>query len=173
MKKNEVVRILISIFIVYHLIAVMLYPNPFSILSRDFSGLFNSYGNLLALNTTWQFFSPNPGAIKYINYDVIKEQDADFNISTFQFPPQDDKHLWKDNKGRLFYFTVRMISSSQNMSQFLIPFLCRKHSDADSIVIKAIEKNIPNIESAKMGAETEDNMNLPEQEYSCERERET
>ncbi len=174
MLKNRAFQFLLSLFILFHLCAVLLFPNPSSILSRNLSFFFNDYGNLLGLNTTWQFFSPNPGAMKYIDYDVIVEKEDEFDIKNYQFPPQGSQRNLKPNHSRLFYFAVRMVSSGENISRFFIPYLCRKHPEATSIAIKTVEKRILPIERVKLAQDDlldeEGDYRLPDQELSCSRD---
>lgn len=174
MKKNELLKIILSFFILFHLLAVGIYPNPNSVLTQSLSPLIRNYGNQLGLNTTWQFFSPNPGSIRYLEYDVIVENEEDIKIDKYSFPPQEDSSLWKANQGRLFYYSIRMISDTNNIANFLIPYLCRKHPEATSVALKAIDKRIPSMAKARyQGAtgfsELQQQVDVPEQELGCER----
>ncbi|MCB0390925.1 MAG: hypothetical protein KDD58_06535 [Bdellovibrionales bacterium] len=172
---NRKITILLSLFIVFHFIAVLLYPNPSSVLYRYLEPIVGAYGNQFGFNTTWQFFSPDPGSLRYIKYNVIIESDDKIDIHKYTFPPQMDPSLLKSNQARLFYYTVRMITHQPNIENFLIPYLCRKHPEATSIALKPIDKKIPTMEKARYQqadsfSDLHQNVYIPEQEFGCQRE---
>ena len=171
----QATRLLVSIFLIYHLVAVLLFPNPYSVLARSLQPIFNSYGNLFGLNTTWQFFSPNPGQLRYIEYDVIVETESNIDISHHKWPPQDGSIYFKENLSRRFYHAVRTIMSPQSQEELLVPFLCRKHKNATSIAIKAVQKFVPTLERAKVENADSFSQLLKEievtaAEFGCQRE---
>ena len=137
--------------------------------------LIGSYGNQFGLNTTWQFFSPNPGSLRYLDYNAIIESEDKVDIESYTFPPQGDEVFFKTNQARMFYYMVRMITHSQNIADYLIPYLCRKHPQATSIAIKAVDKQIPTMEKARLQhaedfSELWREAEIPEQEFGCSRE---
>ena len=172
---NKSLPVILSLFIVFHLCSVLLYPNPGSVLYRYVEPLISGYGNQLGLNTTWQFFSPNPGSLRHLEYNVIIESDDDIDIVPFTYPPQNEASLLKANQARLFYYTVRMITHQPHIENHLIPYLCRKHPEATSIALKAIDKKIPSMAKARLlevdtFSDLHQDLDIPEQEFGCERE---
>jgi hypothetical protein len=172
--KAKWLPLILSVFLIYHIVAILLYPNPGSVLYRYLDPVFSAYGNQLGLNTTWQFFSPNPGTFRYLSYDTVIETDDDIDLKSYTFPPQDDS-LLQTNQARLFYFTVRMISHPPNIKKFLVPYLCRKHPEATSIALKAVDKRIPSMAKAKIFAaesfrDMHEEADIPEEEFGCDRE---
>lgn len=177
MKREGAIKIILSVFLVIHLIAVLLFPNPYSLLNHFFAPLINPYGNQLGLNTTWQFFSPDPGSLRYLEYDVVIESEENIDVQRQTFPPQQDSSLWKANQARIFYYAVRMVSHSDSIGNYLIPYLCRKHPEATSIALKAVDKRIPSMAKARSQKaasfqELHQEMDIPEQEASCRKESE-
>ena len=173
--KRKIAEGLATLFILFHLLAVLVYPNPYSVLARYVQPIINPYGNLFGLNTTWQFFSPDPGQLRHIEYDVIVEDGEEIDFDTHTWPP-DDKNLLQVNRARRFYHAVRTIVAPARAELYLVPFLCRKHPQATSIAIKAIEKRAPSMERAELEGESFSKMNelsqsLQPQEYFCMREK--
>lgn len=69
MAKNWV-KILLSLFIVYHLMILIISPNFHSVLGKEFGFLFIKYANTLNISMPWQFFSPDPTKIAYWEYNI-------------------------------------------------------------------------------------------------------
>lgn len=166
------IKNIFSVFIIFHLFAIVLYPNPSSVLARELAPYINWYGNSLGLNTTWQFFSPDPGNIRSIEYQVIVEDEDNIKIFNHKWPP-DDESLFTNNIGRRFYFSLRTILDSYRREMFFIPYLCQVHPEATSITIKAVQELVSSIEKAKIESlgydEIDEPMIVPAQEYGCER----
>ncbi|MGE3759713.1 MAG: hypothetical protein AB7H97_18245, partial [Pseudobdellovibrionaceae bacterium] len=68
-------KVLISVWLVYHMATIILMPNGTSIVGRKYQHLFLNYANSISLNTTWNFFSPDPAHTIYLEYVVFFEND--------------------------------------------------------------------------------------------------
>ena len=172
---RNLIKILLSLAIIYHLLAVIVFPNPNSILARSLAPLINPYGNTLGLNTTWQFFSPDPGHLRYVSYQVVVETGEDFQLEDFSWPPDNTEGMFTANIGRRFYHAFRTVLTDDKRQNYLVPFLCRKHPQATSIVIKTVNKVIPSIEEMQLESyskfsDVQKTLPVPSQEYGCERE---
>src|SRR5437867_2035354 len=85
-------KIVLSCFIIFHIISVFVLPNPESIVYRNLT-LIPQYGNLFGLNTTWRFFSPNP-LIRLLEYDVFyRDKDGQLQMTSHQYPSMADHEL--------------------------------------------------------------------------------
>ena len=171
-------RILLSLFLVYHLIAVVLLPNPYSVVGRVFTPLFTTYASTLGMNTTWQFFSPNPMPHRYLSYTFSSSETAEEADKVIEgededhyWPPRDRSQIWRENYNRQVYHSVVTTVLRDKTPTHLIPWLCQRHPGAVSISLYAHAKQLPSIERAKIEgksiaemAEIQD-MNLGE--FSC------
>lgn len=144
------VKVLLSLFIVFHLLAVLVLPNPNSILYRRLPILVE-YGNLLAINTTWRFFSPNP-LIKTVEYETYEYDD-------FYDVIKSESHLFPESVsgvgGREAFnrtMNYAMIASSRAdwAQELLGPLLCKKHPNADEIAIYQVRNDLMAIEKAQL-----------------------
>ena len=165
------IKAALSVLIVYHLAAVILLPNPSSILARRFGHWFTPYANEFVLNRTWQFFSPSPTASLYLEYEVITpENELDTNRETFVYP--------KSRKdGTVSDFYIRSLTGmrflaikDENFEKFFVPYLCRQHPGATALDIRSVVEELPPIESAGDTDQFKDmaeKTNLPRRTYSC------
>lgn len=165
-------KIFFSVFILFHLLCIVIFPNPYSVLARSFSSYINPYGNLFGFNTTWQFFSPDPGMLRYIDYQVVEEKDENIQIHDYRWPPLTS--FFSENRARKFYYGLRTALSEEKRKDFFVSFLCRLHPEATSIVIKTVSESIPSMEkmrvsSAKGFSDAVETIGIPMQEFGCER----
>ena len=125
---NKVLPIILSLYIVFHLTSVLLYPNPGSVLYRYMEPLISSYGNQFGFNTTWQFFSPNPGSLRYVEYSVIQDRkqirwlESSLKNSTAKWKIVYGHHtLWSAGGGKF--------TEARALRQLIGPIIC-KYADA-------------------------------------------
>lgn len=141
-----IIRILLSIFIIYHLIVILVYPNPISIPGRMVTKWTVDYANLFNLNTTWQFFSPDPTGHVFLRYEVLETEDPEEEPKEHLWPPARGEFKLHDFWFRLVYHSRHMIMSHERMEANLLPWLCRKHPEAKQIVLKGVVEELPTIE---------------------------
>lgn len=139
------------IFVFFYLISMMLVMgNGHSFLGYYLSGYFIPVANSIGLNTTWNFFSPDPANTMYFRYDVIFEDDygqvtAD---SVEEFYPV-SRELGGDFRldQRRFSYAMRWLAvDSDRIRQFFVPKICREHPKAKKIQVQLILKAIPPLE---------------------------
>ncbi|HVK61786.1 MAG TPA: hypothetical protein VM432_09565 [Bdellovibrionales bacterium] len=169
---RTLLKIVLSLFIVFHLSAVLILPNSSSLMGRRLSWLFLDYANLMIFNRTWQFFSPGPMPNMYLEYEVETEDNALEDVrETYQWPKSNVNRFNND----FFLRTVagmRFLGSNEvNFHKYFIPYLCRQHPGAVAVNMRSVVEQIPSIERA---GEYEDfldmqqRFDLPSQRYSCE-----
>lgn len=149
MTKRRLFKLLLSLFVVYHLIAVLLMPNHHSFVHREFGWLFLPYANTLGLNTPWQFFSPDPSSHVYFEYEVIPES-IDRDIEKHRWPPEDKSRYLVDNYMRLIYHSRFTTSSKERIETFLIPWLCRHHPGAREITVTTMSEELVSLDKARI-----------------------
>lgn len=146
------VKALVSLALLFHLFAVFVFPNPESLLSRRTSWLVFPYGNLLGLNTTWRFFSPNP-VMKVFEYeayrydesgDIVFEQKA-------RFPESLEAAGSRETFNRLMNFAMYGSSREESIENVLKPYFCKKFPSAE-VSFYLIDYVLPSLESARLKA---------------------
>ncbi len=149
MKSSLIAKIILSVFVIYHLVAVTLIPNPDSLLTRTLSPLILPYTNTFGLNTPWQFFSPDPSSHVYFEYE-LSPPDENSKISTYRWPPASKEGYLADNYMRLIYHSRYTTSSPDRIDQFLIPWLCRHHPGAREITLRTLSEELISIDKATL-----------------------
>lgn len=165
-------KVVLSVFLLYHLTTVAILPNGSSIIARKLNRFLVPYANPLIFNRTWQFFSPGPMPSFFLEYNLVTNAGPaiDEERPGFVYPPHRKNAAFDD-----FYLRtlagMRLIAiQPQVFEDFFIPFLCRLHPDAIQIDLRSVTEEIPPIEKAD-GFETFKDMSerkeLPRKLYQC------
>jgi hypothetical protein len=173
--KKGWLKALLSVYIVYHLCAVFFMPLSGSILERTLGPFLYPYASTLGLNTTWQFFSPNPASSNYLEYEVYYPQEPgrdEVRFETYQWPPKSRKGIIGENYNRRVYHSMISTIDADRTTKFLVPWLCRKHKGAQSIALRKVLTVLPEMESAQLrhGDRVSDfskQVEVPSEEYFC------
>lgn len=164
-------KILISLFLVYHLAAVIILPNGSSMVGRKFARYFLPYANSLLFNRTWQFFSPGPAPAYYVEYRTITNAAAgeDEERAPFIYPP-----LRQDRFDDLYFRSLgglRLLSINPDVfERQFIPYLCRLHPEARALDLRSVTLQLPSVEQGDRGEtfkEMAEKVNLPRRTYEC------
>lgn len=144
-------RVLASIFIVYHISVIAVLANGSSFLARTLSPLISPYGNALGLNVTWNFFAPDPAHTMYIHYFVHFDETENQDPFEGYIPPEKDKIVIDSSQRRFLYAMRFLILDQDRMKKLLAPFLCRQHPGAIGVRIENILEPIPNLDLSQLG----------------------
>ncbi len=179
-----ILKVVLSIFIVYHLAAVIVLPMGSGLLIRELGRYFVPYANLLQMNTTWQFFSPGPSPIFYLEYTYLFETDDAGESSQSESEPK----LLPERRTGFGYsdfynrrlFSMRFFSlNEQRLARYLVPWLCRQNEKATSVSVRQMFGQIQGVERARKDHDLEDfsdmavPMNFPSSTHTCLRDGET
>lgn len=151
---HNIAKVAISAFVVFHLAAVFILPNPDSILYHATQKVIRTYGTALGLHTTWRFFSPNP-LLKVLEYRVVgsKTESAE---TRHRFPEDVKEAGNREGFNRLMTYAMYMAQSKETLEAHLQPYLCAKWPDATSIEYEILGNEFPAIERAqKIGLDRE------------------
>ena len=147
---------------------MLIVANPNSIPSRQAPNFMLHYTNTLGLNTTWQFFSPNPMGERYLEYTIYSASNKE-DFSDHHWPPR--AKIRQEKKNRLFTHSLYSTANEQHTRDVFIPWLCRKHPTAFSIFLQAKTKSLPSIEVAQIDKKKfkflSKSHDLPLKEYLC------
>jgi hypothetical protein len=123
-------------------------PNVDSIPGRMLTKYFSEYINQFGLNSSWMFYAPDPPPSLYVEYEVIREGNVSED-QVFRWPDAQVGEILQERYNRRIA-SARMITSVPSMmKQIFIPWLCRKHQNAESIYVRQLMKFIPSIENAR------------------------
>ncbi len=165
----KALKIGLSVFLVYHLITVLLLPVASSLAGRRLARYFIPYANTLGFNTTWQFFSPAPSPMFYLEYEL--ETGADDEVpETKTYPPARKGHTWDEGWSRRLFGMRFFALNEERLENYFVPFLCRENPTAKSVVIQAVFEKIEDVERVGEYAEFKDmaeRIDLPRRRYAC------
>ncbi len=121
--------------------------NGASFLGHYLSRFYNPVANTIGLNTTWNFFSPDPAHTMYIKISYTM---ADGQEENTLLPEQNEDGTFDFslNKRRMSYVVRFLIIDQQKIEQFLAPWLCRKKPGAKSIYIETVLEKLPPLSKA-------------------------
>lgn len=142
-------RFLFLVFVAFHLVVLLVLPNGASYLARNIPGVFVDYANQLGMNTSWNFYSPDPAHPMYYQYTIYfdvedKEPFVDF------IPPQKEQIVTNSSDRRMLYAMRYLALDSNRLEGVLLPYLCRKFSNSSRIVIQHHVLLLPNLEKAQV-----------------------
>lgn len=153
---NRGLKIFLSFLIVFHILCLLVLPNPTSILARYFPSWLASYANTAGIHYTWKFFAPNPGSEALIIYEFTRNKDGynDYDplpdeLETYYWPPKDSLILW-ENLNRYLNYSFLASVSSERVQSYLVPFLCSRHKGIASIHLKSIHFIVPSMEKVRL-----------------------
>jgi len=126
-KKSVVWKILISLFLLFHLFGVFLTPNPRSFLANAVSPIYRPYMNFLGLQHTWGFFAPEPlSPPLYIDY-VLDQKNAP--AITGRFPSEKSPFFFRDRQNRRMSLAKFLASSEDHLRNMFMNHLCNQYPE--------------------------------------------
>lgn len=123
--------------------------NGSSFLGRYLGQYYFAVANTVGVNTTWNFFSPDPAHIMYIHY-IIHFDDEYGNPTQeskeYFYPEQKDGSDFSMNVRRHNYM-MRFIAIDPNrVAQFFIPWVCKRNPGATKVQFGLILNRIPSLD---------------------------
>ncbi len=161
----------LTVFIFYHLTAILLAPNSDHYLGEQLKPYFEPYWLGLELGGRWNFFAPEPGPVPgFIYFEIFDSHHQ--SILSDRMPTYPDHYFFRDRQIRRLSLIRAIIGDDQNIITILVPWLCRNHPEADHISLKKAFMAIPNILEVKRKERTlYDESTLQEVElgtFNCE-----
>ena len=148
---NLYIKIIISFFLCFHLLAVILSPNPTSILSEDLSFITRGYAGTLGIMTPWKFFAPNPGLNRVLEIELFNEgSDITGQGEVIYWPPKDRSPFFHGNYMRRFYHSILTSMSVERSEKYFKPYLCRAYPQLEAFSLKVKYVSIPDVRRAKL-----------------------
>lgn len=144
-------KIFLSVWIVYNLVAIILMPNAGSFLGRRYVKYVAPYANVVGLNSSWNFFSPDPVQTFYIKYfveffdsegDTIKDPIVGF------FPQEGNQGVMDINRRRELYVMRFMVIAPNRLQALFAPWLCRQYPEATAVHIEQVIETVAALDEA-------------------------
>ncbi len=142
-------KVLVSLFIVYHLLMVFISPNRLSMIHEKLMPYFISYAHTLSMDVSWSFYAPNPYSYFYFEYEVIYTNDR---VNTFRWPPsrkESKRNIFNYNRfiSQTLFF---MLAGPRKLRRYFLPYLCHLHPESKEITAQAIVEDRPHFKKAQV-----------------------
>lgn len=135
-------KIILSIWIVLHVLTVLISPNRDTYLGGRLSGWMEPYANFLELSANWNFFAPQPGPPMRLEYEALDQEGAQL---AHDFWPNLSSP-WRQTT--LSHFVMKDSIAGERL---VGSFLCSRSSGAHSVRIWRNVYKIPNREQVASG----------------------
>ncbi|MFS4459907.1 hypothetical protein [Bdellovibrio sp. HCB2-146] len=176
MKKAALIlKTLLSLWIVYHIIVIVIMPNAGGYLGRVTSRYIAPYANIFGVNVGWNFFSPDPAHTMYIRYMVYFNNDSGEDekepIEGY-FPAQKNQRNDSIFNSRELYVMRFMIINPKHLKYLFGPWLCRQYPGATSVDMEHVIETVPFLDQVVMKkteavSSMSDELQFSAQRYKC------
>lgn len=125
--------------------------NGSSFLGHYLGSYFTPIANLVGLNTTWNFFSPDPAHTMYLRYTVhFEDEYGNPKKEAIQslFPAEEFNADLTTHVRRLSYMMRFLTSSTDRLQKYFVPWACRQNPGATRIQTEMLLNRIPSLEVA-------------------------
>lgn len=118
-------------------------------MGRFLSAYYTPIANSIGLNTTWNFFSPDPAHTMFFKYYVHFEDEYGNPTKEpldLMYPAEGEKIDFRIHKRRQSYIMRYLVIDPEKMQQFFIPWICKQHPGATKIQTELVINRIPNLD---------------------------
>lgn len=140
-----------SLWIVYHLFVIVAMANSSSYMVRYFGKTIVPYASTLGMNTTWNFFSPDPAHTMYLKFTVyypdVEGETPKEPLEIFM-PSAKGEGVWDQGDKRQLYAMRYMVVYPQRIEGVLGPYMCKHYPGAEVVHIEHIIEPIPSLDQA-------------------------
>lgn len=145
------VKITLSLWAAYHVVAMIVLPNGMSFFARKVQPYVFSYANSVGLNVGWSFFSPDPANVLYLRYVVyFKDPDKE---SVEDFFPKEKNKAATSIRGKRDWTVMRfMLLDHKRLGVLMAPWICRQYKDAENVNLEYVMETVPPIDEAQLMA---------------------
>lgn len=131
----------------FYLVSMMIVlGNGSSFLGRSLGFLYTPVANSMGLNTTWNFFSPDPAHTMYLRYHILFQDDYgnEKKESIEKYFPEDAlENNFSLHHRRLSYVMRFLAANPSRIEKFLVPWICRQNQEATHIQTEMLLYQIP------------------------------
>lgn len=162
----------LSVFIVFQLTVVLLAPNSDHYVGTKLKPFVEPYANFFELTNKWSFFAPEPGPPPvFVEYELLDSKGESIRIA--RYPEEKNPYFLRDRQNRRIASVEFMMPGEDRVEKVMVPYLCGKNPQADSVKLWRIAYQIPTMEDVASGKrQIGDDVNLERRVVShtfCER----
>jgi hypothetical protein len=149
-----ILKVLLSLWIVYNIVVITVMPNAGSYFGRVTSRFIGTYANAVGLNAGWNFFSPDPAHTMYIRYMVYfsnpdaAEGEAEKEPIEGYFPAEKNKMISSVFRSRELYLMRFMIIDKRHLKNLFGAWLCRQYPGASSVDMEHVIETVAMLDEA-------------------------
>lgn len=146
--RTRITKALLSAWLLFHLLVILIIPNEQSYFAHAYRALWFPYANTIGLNSFWQFFSPDPGPGMFIRYELKKDGER---LTKDYFPKHDPSYFERLNYIRIVTSTRSIAKNPEALRRIFSRKLCALRPEATSVEIELLSLKIPSLEEVRMG----------------------
>lgn len=146
-RAGTLLRFFLSVFVLFHILVMVIAPNPTSYAARALGGFVFPYASTVGLNANWNFFSPDPAHTMYLKFTLYSPDESASPREMF-FPEQKDEGEWDLGKRRNLYATRFLMLDSRLIDTVLGPWLCRHEAPLSAAQIELVINSVPTLDEA-------------------------
>ena len=134
MWRQRLAYVVMSIFVAWHTLAMVVAPAPESYLTKSLRGILQPYLTLFRLDDKWDFFAPNIGAGTRFRY-VIEDQAGEKHTfyPTAKVSWLGPNFFWT----RFWYYGI--MDDPETFADYAVGYFCRRHADLHPVAISLVE----------------------------------
>ena len=142
-------RALLSVFVVFHLFAVLVSPNSDTYLGYRFASVVLPYVRVLELGAGWGFFAPDPGPPPaFIEWVAVK---GDGSVLRGRWPDERDAFVLRDRLNRRITMGRFMATQPDRAAKMLGPSICRRDSAIAAVHFWRVTSSVPSLTDVRAG----------------------
>lgn len=141
------VRFLLGLIFVYFISLMVVMGNGASFLGYYLSPIYLPVASTIGLNTTWNFFSPDPAHKMTMRVTLIKSDGSEDNLIYPKISENGEFDF--DLRHRRFSYVIRfLIMDMAKIEGFFAPWICRQYPDTERLYIQTEIEKIPALQKA-------------------------
>lgn len=148
-KLRVVLKLLLSLCILYHLTMIFVIPHYMSMAHEKIMPYFKTYAHTLSFSTGWDFYAPNPSYYYYFEYEIIHTKNK---VETFRWPlsRKESKRIYLNHNRLIYHSRFFIVLGKRYIIKYFIPYLCSLHPLANEITVKVMVEDRPHFKKAKV-----------------------
>lgn len=144
-----VTKLVLSFVTTLYIVMIIIFPNGTSFLGRTVGQALLPIANTMGLNTTWNFFSPDPANTMYFVYNIYFEDELgnETKESITGYLPSEKNQIVTDASRRRMLYAMRFLMLDEHrLNVLMAPWLCKDHPGATRVRIRSVIEKIPSLD---------------------------
>lgn len=152
-----VTKLVLSFVTTLYIVMILIYPNGTSYLGRTIGNYLAPIANSIGVNTTWNFFSPDPANTMYFAYNIYfeDEQGNEVKEPLSGYLPSEKNQIVTDASRRRMLYAMRFLMLDDNrLNVLMAPWLCKENPGASRVRIHSVVEKLPNLDEVVLRSDT-------------------